>query len=118
MTPTEIIATKLFGWERCERDTQDSRRYEHPKGGVAFVSGELDGGGFGPAGGEDWPDLTDWLWIQRMEDALLQQELLDEYVNALRALASNKYPWCENYQMLSTAEQRVAACVKVLEGVQ
>jgi ribosome-associated toxin RatA of RatAB toxin-antitoxin module len=53
-----------------------------------------------------------------MEDKLLQKELLEEYVNALWKIAPDEYPWCENYQILSTAEQRVAAAVKVLEGVK
>ncbi|CAB4140648.1 hypothetical protein UFOVP398_61 [uncultured Caudovirales phage] len=124
MTPTELIAVKLFGWERVEPERDDPTAYEHPTGSTAYVGGELDGTGYGPIGGADWPDLADLNDIRRMEDALAERGLISLYVAAIEIIVpitpdyDQNLCWREWRILRATAEQRVAAAVKVLEGVK
>ena len=127
MTPTEIIATRLLGWVRVEPTRDDPKVYEHPTGSTAYVGGELDGTGYGPVGGADWPDLTDYNCIRRMEDALAERQMLKRYmmtldgeftVNASDPMPGTCITWQSFAMLRATADQRVEAAVKVLEGVQ
>lgn len=122
MTSTELIATKLFGWERVKPTREDPKVYEHSTGSTAYVGGDLDGAGCGPIGGEDWPDLTDWNWIRRMEDVLAERQMLMAYMMALTEAYDTEFsgdgplPGTLAMFLRATAAQRVAAAVKVLEG--
>ena len=123
MTPTEIIAVKLFGWKRVEPERDDPKVYEHPTGSTAYVGGELDGTGYGPIGGADWLDLADLNDIRRMEDELAERGLGKAYAKRLVA-AFDLLPYEGAFGQVAvpclraTAEQRVAAAVKVLEVVK
>ena len=129
MTYTEIIAVKLFGWESMNCEWPDEIWYCHPSGaehrlGTPYneyivVDGE-----------EEWPDFEDerlkWYWIRRMEDSLAERGLNRHYMVALWHLyaghRNDPFPDLDNPEcclecgLRATAEQRVEAAVKVLEG--
>ena len=126
MTYTEIIAVKLFGWERIEDKPEKilgppSRWYELGNYSTAVYD---NGSAVGWTAG-NWPDFTDgslrWYWIRRMEDALAERGLGKTYAQTLcgaypELLTPDEFDAIAAPCLRATADQRVAACVKVLEG--
>jgi len=126
MNPTETIAVKLFGWEQIPDDGPATDKcFQFNKGPKLWLrDGVFDGG----SGVPHWPDLTDWNWIRRMEDALFSTIRLGEEMYGLALtqivkeaedpawLALNRPPKVSWTACLhATAPQRVAACLRVLE---
>ena len=123
MTYTEIIACKLFGWKAA-----GTKEFVGPHG--ARVAVEHDRAfDVKPCSTYTWPDLADWNWIRRMEDALAAKGLWGAYILALLEQpfpVDYSYEWPRQgmdpqtygvwHTTRATADQRVAACVKVLEG--
>jgi hypothetical protein len=117
MNPAEIIATKLFHWFRHQNGTA----YTHgPSGRIFFPDDAMEYP-------EDWPDLTDWNDIRRMEDALAERGLLAAYKCQLSwiwdkesGLQPPGFTWkaaglIEDVMLRATPEQRVAAALKVIK---
>jgi hypothetical protein len=70
MNPAEIIATKLLGWFRHQNGTA----YTHgPSGRIFFPDDAMEYP-------EEWPDLSDWNDIRRIEDALAEKGLYCSYL--------------------------------------
>jgi hypothetical protein len=107
MTPAEIIAVRLLGWEPI---SVEDIGYPHSKAYRSiddrfYRNENID---------EIFPAFDDevdkWYFIRRMEDALAERGLIWQYFNALNALCSES-PRC----LRATAEQRVQAAMRVLE---
>jgi hypothetical protein len=117
MNPAEIIATKLFHWFRHQNGTA----YTHGSSGRIFFPDDA------MEYPEEWPVLTNWNDIRRMEDALAEKGLLAKYHHSLwENCALEDWQWVEytnpyfpclnKYMPLrATAEQRVAAALKVIK---
>lgn len=139
MTPTEIIATKLLGWERTaithnlnpgfsrfERIVDDRRQ-------SAFVDIET---GMAPARAghlSKWPDFTTLDGCAEFESALIERRLWLLYLSALTNLSMKEEPLPrgEDYAPMKEVEiiaalsslcilrakpaQRVTSCLKVIE---
>jgi len=105
MTPAEIIATKLLGWFRHQKGTA----YTHGSSGRIFFPDDA------MEYPEEWPHLSDWNDIRRMEDALAEKGLMVQYANALWKLCPSEGDWEYNYQLLAIPDQRVAAALKVIK---
>ena len=123
MTPEEIIATKLLGWERGVEDDGQVVYLHKESGSVHYFGGELDGCGMGQINGADFPDLSNWNDIRRMEDALAEKGLSAKYYstitasvefNALESFADNAIKLLSALSQ-ATPEQRVQAALKVIE---
>lgn len=127
MTDTELIATKLLGWERIDEDILAPRHIFHrywskAHGDTAEVSPVPGASVNAPGTDENWPDLTNWNDIRRIENALAENGAWDRYEKALERIAifDNGYDGIEDVApvksllLRSTTEQRVAACVRVL----
>jgi len=134
MTPTETIAVKLFGWEPYlpkPLEFDDDVRALYRKEGELVALFNLDppclrAVAIDGSTAVDWPDLADWNWIRRMEDALADKGLLSQYINRLswhpysedqdserRSLTSvEESHW---FYLRATASQRVAAALQVIE---
>jgi hypothetical protein len=100
MTPAEIIATKLLGWFRHQNGTA----YTHGSSGRIFFPDDA------MEYPEEWPDLSDWNDIRRIEDALAERRLLVPYFFELQ---TDECEWPE--ALRANAEQRVAAALKMIE---
>ena len=135
MTYTEIIAVKLFGWEACEAppiETHRNVRWYQKMGSrehleyVGYRSDDADICGTINRT-VSWPNFADerlkWYWIRRMEDVLAERGLGKTYAQHLVSSLGG-LPHDDAFDQVAvpclraTAEQRVAACVKVLEEVQ
>jgi hypothetical protein len=137
MTPTETIAVKLFGWLESrpadpDEDGKNVRKiYFNAKGEEAYllVDGTYSDDGINDAL-DEWPDLTDWNWIRRMEDALAEKGLFVQYAGALSDIVPAEE--CKPkglfespadliifvglaLGMYATPAQRVSACLRVIE---
>jgi len=129
MNPAEIIATKLFGWQLGG----SPGCYVKEASSVCLNNDGSVGEWFAPPSARkdqlhDWPNLADWNDIRRMEDALTEKGLLAKYHHSLwENCAPEDWQWVEyanpyapclnKYMPLrATAEQRVAAALKVIEG--
>lgn len=110
MNHTDRIAVKLFGWKfKSTGYNFSGSRWISPAGHEANIS--LTGESiFDPSG--QWPDLTDWNWIRKMEDAIDEKDLLMMYIcNLQEETKMRRDVTC----LRATPAQRVAACLKVLE---
>lgn len=131
MTNTELIATKLFGWTPCEPpDDCNSRLSWYSRPGFSRDDVDLAGVSNGVRLGgtvdpdEGWPDFDDyifkWYHVRRMEDALAEKRLLPEYkwalVSLVQSLAESQLLPEPTIMLRATAEQRVAAAVRVLDA--
>jgi len=113
LNPTEIIATKLLGWERSKTYPKEQGiRFTHHRFIPAIFDSEFD---FPIQQNWGWPNLADWNDIRRMEDALAEKGLLVQYANALWKLCPSEGDWEYNYQLLAIPDQRVAAALKVIK---
>ena len=124
MTPEEIVATKLLGWERGVEDDGQVVYLHKESGSVHYFGGELDGCGMGQINGADFPDLSNWNDIRRMEDALAKKGLSAKYYstitasvefNALESFADNAAKLLSALSQ-ATPEQRVQAALRVIEA--
>lgn len=133
LTDTEKIAVALFGWvaDKRTRGYKWTRYTRQSPIGVVICH---DDGIW--TGSEDWPNITDWNWIRKMEDAIAERDLNLLYAEALYDQTGNvayatMLDGAHAKRMSSdaltrlipfacgiraTAAQRVAAAVKVLEG--
>ena len=128
MTPAEIVAVKLFGWRATEAPSgllKSNRYYSHPDlcGFVGVADSYTDTRWLREG---EWPDFTDerlaWYWIRRVEDALAEKGLIDEYVlNLWRSrvhgdewIAKSASPDWVNI-LRATAPQRLEAAIRVVE---
>lgn len=118
MTSNEIIAMRLFGWVKDNRPLPPNveRGYVLP-GTVHRCSVTCNQS---VASFSYWPDLTDWNWIRRMEDALAERGLGKAYAQTLcgaypELLTPDEFDAIAAPCLRCTASQRVAAAVKVLE---
>jgi hypothetical protein len=115
MTPAEIIATKLLGWERLPVDPPI---YTKGLSEVAVEDGEEYRRDWDPS--HTWPDLSDYNCIRRMEDALAEKGLMEgspsepSYTRMLRRIVGPDQSDC-CVGLRATPEQRVAAALKVIE---
>jgi hypothetical protein len=112
MTPTEIIATKLFDFDAlpCLTDAHENWYVHRPTSNVASVDPNTGHLNVSWCGCEEWPDLADWNDIRRMEDALAEKGLRISYYCALH---DEDCDWPE--ALTATAEQRVASALKAIE---
>ena len=116
MTSTELIACTLFGWKAA-----DSKEFVGPHG--ARVAVEHDRAfDIKPCSTYAWPDLADWNWIRRMEDSLSERGLWSQYCHELCngrwVLITDAVTDVGELVGRATADQRVEAAVKVLEGIE
>lgn len=136
MTPEEIIATKLLGWEPyipkpLEFD-DDVRALYHNDGELVALfdldppclrAVAIDG-----STAVGWPDLTNWNDIRRMEDALFSQIRLGEEMyglaltHAVKGIEDPEWPVLTKMHKVSwsaclhaTPAQRVQAALRVIE---
>jgi hypothetical protein len=115
VTPAEIIAVKLFGWRHDGYWPSVGKRYKHPNRPDCRVYEDGEG-----VGSDTWPDFSDWNSIRRMEDALAERGLMEgspsepSYTRMLRRIVGpDQSDYCVGLR--ATAEQRVAAALKVIE---
>lgn len=120
LSNTELIATRLLGWEPAICAEPNVVRFEYaPGSNIYFKNGAFDGGLR-----ELWFDPANWNDIRRMEDAIFRMgpDACDKYLTNLKqerygnAVISDFNSGL--MMMCATALQRVAACVKVLREVQ
>ncbi len=116
MTPTEQIAVFL-GWTRIEYDNR-AHLWRSPDGksfGLPPKVATLE---------SIWPNFTDdrlkWYWIRRVEDALAEQGLLENYQWKLVGVADNELVGetvlrADLVMLRSTVEQRLQAALLALE---
>jgi len=125
MTQTERIAVALLGWAPVETPYVLTRGYKQRGGKVSNVC-QANGHGDG-----DWPDFATLDGCRLFEDALMSRALLHRYLlEILRPEAARfKSLGAENDQqsvpqkimmaalvcLVATCEQRVAACIRVLD---
>jgi hypothetical protein len=120
MTDTETISV-LLGFRHATQEERDSMANgSFSKNWWGFRDGKMR------VGPSDWPDLDDWNWIRRMEDALAEKGLLPRYI---MELLSQPYTEAQDLERRSlgfvnevfwfftraTPAQRVAACLRVLQ---
>jgi hypothetical protein len=111
MSPTEIIATKLLGWAVLNEYgdyAKDATCASVNRNGELIE--DFSRPSAKPHEIHEWPDLDDWNDIRRMEDALAEKGLTWRYFNELNR-SCDESPRC----LRATAEQRVAAALKVIE---
>ena len=113
LTDAEMIATRLLGWVLHKAGTDFRRGAAHAHRFNA--EGDPDDNIFyrnaDPCA--DWPDLTDWRGIRRMEEEIAKRYLLDEYDDHLNLIAGNQ---THQYAYTATAEQRVQAALRLIES--
>ena len=121
MTPTEIIATKLLGWEPAPMTNQSQwRRYKHPTK-PHYVLIRLDGSPCGSLVSDAWPDFTTLDWCRLFEDALRNKGWWYEYAkNLYFAMPDEAFMGIARHTLafaclFATPAQRFAACLKVIE---
>jgi hypothetical protein len=130
MTPAEIIATKLLDFDALQHlnDAHENCYLHRPSSNVASVNPKTGHLTVSWEGCEEWPDLADWNDIRRMEDALAKKGLGAQYACALVASLRDAVLACLGDQdieasafhlvsvpcLRATAEQRVAAALKVI----
>jgi hypothetical protein len=129
VTPTEILAVRLFGWVPCEAPSGEAHR------GYRWYEQFINTGVYNIVGLDDmhiwwgrahWPDFTDWNWIRRMDEELEKRDLMERYLDTLLAMLDPNYDYkayqdvaqhCSNV-LLCTTDQRIAAALKVLGEVE
>jgi len=122
MTQTERIAVALLGWAPVETPYVLTRGYKQRGGKVSNVC-QANGHGDG-----DWPDFATLDGCRLFEDALMSRALLNRYVvEILRPEVTvfqsgrvddvpRKIIKASMMCLRATCEQRVAACIRVLDG--
>ena len=133
MTPQEWaaatvrIATELLGWERTE-DPEHGIRYAHRKGNDALVTMCADGitvfhAWSANLEGPDWPDLTTRDECAEFEAALAERGWIlgaTSYWYQLWSICkigeSGEIRTHAEVSFLATPEQRVRACLAVLDA--
>lgn len=121
-TPTERIATALLGWAKTKRGSYMKEATEVR----VNPDGTLEDSHTPPHMGKwthSWPDLRSLDDCRRFEDALVTEKLLGTYRLALLAIYDvneihQGSSWACWVMLRSTAEQRVAACLRVLDEVK
>lgn len=112
LTPAEVVATKLFGWERlldqCPTTWHSARHFSDGKPYVSLTRGFPD----------FTTDVCKWYWIRQLEDALTERGLGKAYAKALVArfdFIDDTFDAVVVPCLRATVEQRLAAAVRVLE---
>ena len=110
MTNEEKIAVGLFGWVEQACDKVGCKCYTNSATSAKLwlKSGEAVVG----VGLYSWPALSDWNWIRKVEEALAERGLFEEYDWDLFDVCTENI---ELYEYTATAEQRVEAAIRTLE---
>jgi len=121
MTQTERIAVALLGWAPVETPYVLTRGYKQRGGKVSNVC-QANGHGDG-----DWPDFATLDGCRLFEDALMSRALLNRYVveilrpevTVFQSVRVDDVPRkiirAARVCLRATCEQRVAACIRVLD---
>ena len=122
MTDTETIAVELFGWRRAESQ-EGFKAYRLGPSPTYLIN--QDGTARFRWVDCEWPDLADWNWIRKMENALAERGIVPwlAYGAALKsAVMADRKPtqiiFDSDVYLRATTAQRVAACLKVIEECQ
>jgi len=126
MTQTERIAVALLGWAPVETPYVLTRGYKQRDGKVSNV---CQANGYGHGDG-DWPDFDTLDGCRLFEDALMSRALLHRYLLEIlrpeaevfkslgfddQQLVHRKIMMVALVCLVATCEQRVAACIRVLD---
>jgi len=115
VTQTERIAVALLGWAPVETPYVLTRGYKQRDGKVSNV---CQANGYGHGDG-DWPDFDTLDGCRLFEDALMSRALLHRYVLEIlddqQLVVPRKIIRAARVCLRATCEQRVAACIRVLD---
>jgi hypothetical protein len=109
MTPAEKIAIGLLGWKLIGK-SKTHHIYSGPNGEPESLHTETGVAIFE----QNWPDLTDWNTIRRIEDELFERGWFEDYIENLRALCPPGHN--SRYIQRATAEQCVDAAIRTIEA--
>jgi hypothetical protein len=124
LTPAEVIAVKLFGWEPIETPTGFNRQLRWYDSPTEMIMVGVDQHGIAKTINTNWPDFTDerlaWYWIDLVQRELAARGLIygtpakPSYIRELRRIYGTDDGDAMVY-LLATVPQRLEAAIRVIE---